>query len=291
MFLALARWQAFQSDSSKEPRQRSYNGVQSLFNLYGREFDRNSLLRGDQLSYSDTIGSFLADDGGLVFAGVNTLILTQWAPDYDPEHYAIGPFMTEKYGIKGSVLDVMDRGSLCTSVALQLAKMLLDSGDDKAMVFGYEQNTIGQSPNSKEITPNAVSVGLLSLSGEKTADSIAEIVAVHELDESAMVACASDCVQQLEDAVASVVGDSARCKVLSTKGSTINRVLNHQNVVGKAFNHERYELVDLVPNASSMSMFRLLSDLQTYVDDGAEHLVFVEEDVESLNLSMTVIKT
>lgn len=129
----------------RQPRDRYATYQRDLHAIASEVLDENTLLEGDQYSYTelgDAVLAPIAEAGKL--NDIDLVVYAYWTPEFDPDYSAFGPYFLERYSIDGKSFDICDNGSLASATALHIVDRYVRNASTlrNVLVLGMEQITI-----------------------------------------------------------------------------------------------------------------------------------------------------
>lgn len=149
-------------DLARTPRDRYVTYHRDLHRIAGDVISEETLIQGDQYSYTELGDAVLDDarrDGAL--GDVDLAVYAYWTPEFDPDYSAFGPYFIERHGMRAQSFDVCDTGSLASVTALDvISRHLLDDPAIRSvLLLGMEQTTIPRNLDHGVPIPERSSAG------------------------------------------------------------------------------------------------------------------------------------
>jgi len=268
----------------QRPRDRFFQYQDDLHRSNGVELDAESLRHGDQYTFA-TVADTLIDRIGLAaLDGLDVLATTNWTPEWDPDYSAIGPYLTDRWELGCPVFDVVDRGSIGPSLGLVVlgGYLLGDTSATEGALLGVEQSTVPQAVGAHLPGPTRSGAGLIRLS--RTDGPGPRILAMTGLTEDQVLGVAPS-------------GGPLRlvrewCERFEVLGDGLTVVLRRDSYLHRRWSGELWggRLRFVAPQPSGLTVFSWLSELLADSAGHDGHVLYLDEDVESLSAVAVLLK-
>ncbi|MBL4839153.1 MAG: hypothetical protein JKY34_16435 [Kordiimonadaceae bacterium] len=280
------------SKGAKIPRERSLNGIEGLFKLYDLDFDEQSVMVGDKLTNAELLDSLDQPTTNLLKSS-DPVVLSHWGPEFDPDYYALGPYIGQRFGLDSTIFDVIDRGSLSPLVALHVLHRVMEGdkltaeGSFRSALFAFQQNTVPLPKNSKAMVPETSGLGYLFLTQEKTGNL--RIVDIQEFDAGLLAQNPASLYEEIQTIIREIRENSTHpIRIFSRRSSHINKLLRHQKTTDSWFDGRGVSLCDWSSEVSSLALFSFLSHLNASFEPG--QILYIEEDFETMAFGVLVLE-
>lgn len=158
----------------KPPRKRFVNYYEDLYAIYEDKISAETFLLGSQYSYSELGDSVLAEcDKKNLLIDLDLMVIATWAQEFDADYSSCSAYFSDKYSVKGRVIDVCDQGSMIVFTALNLIhKFLQVQSNKRALLLFLEQSSIPINSTSQAVMPVYDAATAILLQREKTAKNL-----------------------------------------------------------------------------------------------------------------------
>lgn len=274
----------------RQPRERYITYQRDLHAISSEALDEDTLLDGDQYSYTelgDAVLAPIADMGKL--KEVDLVVYAYWTPEFDPDYSAFGPYFLERYSIDGKSFDVCDNGSLASATALHVVQRYVKSDPllRNVLVLGMEQTTIPRCRAAGIPIParSSACAAILSSEGGSSSSHIVASGQVSELDSYGGL----DPRATIETILAHAHVDASEvCLFLQRAGSFHKRL---RYLIDRAREKPSFDVRFLDVTASALHTLACLARLGSPgVPTTRRYTLIVDEDVESLRMAWTLVR-
>lgn len=273
----------------RAPRDRYVTYQRDLHAISSEALDEETLLEGDQYSYTDLGDAVLTSMADArMLENIDMVVYAYWTPEFDPDYSAFGPYFLERHDMKGKSFDVCDNGSLASATALHVVCRYAQNDPSlrNVLVLGMEQTTIPRSRSSGIPIPARSSACAVVLSRDEVAGS-ACIIASGQLSESDAFSGVNPWTM-----IASVLDGAgvppANVSLLTQRVGAFHKRLRF--LIDSSRDKPGINIQFLGSTPSALHTLSALALLDHNNTDSRQYLLVVDEDVESLRIAWTLFK-
>lgn len=258
--------------NQKIPRNRFIDYYQDL---PSSNISRDTFYEGGQYSFVEIADLLIQSCNQDDLLNIDMLMCTYWAHEFDPDHSSCAPYLKNKYDLGVELFEVSDQGSLASFSGFHIIKKYLEKGiHKKAILLALEQTTIPRDKNLHDIIPEQ-NGGFAFLLDSKPKDAEFQLQNLMQIN-----------IENLDKVIMLIktyqTGNKKICLSMR-KSSVLHKYIkaNHYQLENCLFEYYESEFSTLTP-------FTILSRQRDKKE--ISHLVIYEEDIESLDLGVLVLK-
>lgn len=266
------------------PRERFIQYQEDLHRVHGERLDPESMLHGDQYTFATLADTLIDRIGAGVFGDLDVLATSNWTPEFDPDYTAFGPYVQNRWDLDCVSFDVVDRGSIAPALGLVVlgGYLLGDPVAAEGVLLGVEQSTVPQATGAHLISPARSSAGVIRLS--RTEGPGAQILAMSGLTQDQVTESGPG------GGVRQLITDWCRRAEVAEEELTV--ALRRDGYLHRRWGRDlRGGRWFLRPGPSGMGLFSCLSELTKDPDGHDGHVLFLDEDEESLTAVAVLLRT
>lgn len=288
MYIEASYYNAFSTRSLVNPRERYIRYYRDLHDRYKIVLDEATLLEGSQYRYNELaypIFDKLVKDGML--KKIDTMVVTHWAHEFDPDHATLGPHLAHRYDFSCNMFDVLDQGSICAMTSLSLIKKL---NTKKSLCLSLDQTTVPRSDSSSFSIPTKTASVALCLSTDKPEKPSIKIVDIEILAEKVLCDSKLNLVQIILECLSKNNIDISECVLSCKRNSTVYRAINLYQHQYKNFLEEvEFNFLPVELGCTELFQFIHLLSL-THKNLEKRYYLYLDEDVESLTAGFIILE-
>lgn len=291
LYIKSGYYKSFPERVKKIPSDSYIRYYRDLHDRYHLPLDEETFLQGNQYRYHELcypIMDKLKNNDDLI--KIDLLAIASWSHEYDPKYAALGPHLLHQYNMSSTLIDVCDKGSICTLITLFLTKTYHDNKvSQKSLLLTFDQTTVPRS-NSSEIIPSQDAVGALLLTTDRPYNHSCEIIDIFVYPEAKLADFYFDFLPMLLQSLSRFSIRYDECMLHLKKNTKIYKSVNlFFSNYPKSKNELAFQYM-----ANHIGSTCIIELIQNFIinsnDYQKKYQIIIDEDVESLEVAVVILE-
>ena len=301
----------FPDKKTTAPRERFIRYYKDLHKMNDHTISDQSFLQGGGYRFSELGGAMLDDfQKHSHLTDLDLLIPAYWSHEFDPNYSNCGPYLKDMYQLTCDMFDVYEQGTLAPFVALHVMKKYLASNQySKALLLGLQQTTLPRNVLDYDVVPVKNGASGLILQALQ-ADSMQiknqnrlELIECSVLGAARSYLKGESILNRVIAEISNLIPANEHVCIATSKGSHFWKMMNFclnldsskgSRLVNDCFDLSRIRFEHFPSDPSMLNIFRYLNRKLSLISLSSEdlpaYLVVVDEDVESLNTAVLLLR-
>lgn len=291
MYISAAYHFEPKANINRTPRERYFDYYRDLHARYKVPLDESTFYGESQYKFTELgypLFEQAKEEGNL--EGLDLMVATYWAHEFDPDLAACGPHFAYKYGFDCNMFDVLDQGSISSVTALKIISSYMQSaGVNKALLFSLDQSGIPLI-EAATISKPSRSCGAALVLQKTDASSNLFIKDIKILTEQQCLEKQLDIIPYLlemiegygisyKDLSLCIKRDAATSKVMSLFENKYDRFIDEITLINRKLQKGCTDVLEFMANIATAK--RTIS---------SKYMLVIEEDVESLTTGVLLLE-